>query len=73
MMAQSKGKRTAKVIPESSLSDELSPEPSLDRAIQERIGDSLRAMYDGLVQQPVPDRFIELLSRLEQRNDAGEK
>ena len=73
MMAQSKGKRTAKVIPESSLSDELSPEPSLDRAIQERIGDSLRAMYDDLVQQPVPDRFVELLSRLEQRNDAGEK
>ena len=73
MMAQSKGKRTAKVIPESSLPDELSPEPSLDRAIQERIGDRLRAMYDDLVQQPVPDRFVELLSRLEQRNDAGEK
>ena len=73
MMAQSKGKRTTKVIPESSLSDELSPEPSLDRAIQERIGDSLRAMYDDLVQQPVPDRFVELLSRLEKRNDAAKK
>ena len=73
MMAQSKGKGTAKVIPESSLSDELSPEPGLDRAIQERIGDRLRAMYDDLVQQPVPDRFVELLGRLEKRNDAGEK
>ena len=73
MMAQSKGKRTAKVIPEASLSDELSPEPSLDRAIQERIGDHLRAMYDNLVQQPVPDRFVELLSRLEKRNDAAER
>ena len=71
MMAQSKGKRTAKVIPESSLSDEL--EPSLDRAIQERIGDNLRAMYDDLVQQPVPDRFVELLSRLDKRNDATEQ
>ena len=73
MMAQSKGKRTAKVIPESSLPDELSPEPSLDRAIQERIGDRLRAMYDDLIQQPVTDRFVDLLSRLEKRNDAGEK
>ena len=73
MMTQSKGKRIASVIPEASLSDELSPEPGLDRAIQERIGDRLRAMYDDLVQQPVPDRFVELLSRLEKRNDAGEK
>ena len=73
MMAQSKGKRTAQVFPESSLSDELSPEPGLDRAIQERIGDRLRAMYDDLVQQPVPDRFVELLNRLEKRNDAGKQ
>ncbi|HEX8666110.1 MAG TPA: NepR family anti-sigma factor [Beijerinckiaceae bacterium] len=71
MMTQSKGRGGAKVIPESSLSDEL--EPGLDRAIQERIGDHLRAMYDDLVQQPVPDRFVELLSRLEKRNDAVDK
>ena len=73
MMAQSKGKRTAKVIPESSLPDELSPEPGLDRVIQERIGDSLRAMYDDLIQQPVPDRFVELLGRLDTRNDAADQ
>jgi hypothetical protein len=73
MMTQSKGKGGAKVIPESSLPAELSSEPGLDRAIQERIGDRLRAMYDDLVQQPVPDRFVELLSRLEQRNDAADK
>ena len=30
-------------------------------------------MYDELVQQPVPDRFVELLNRLEKRNDAVEK
>jgi hypothetical protein len=73
MMAQGKGKRAAKLIPESSLSEELSSEPGLDRVIQDRIGDHLRAMYDDLVRQPVPDRFVELLGRLEKRNDAAER
>ena len=49
MMANSSGKRAATLIPEFSLSDQLSSEPSLDRAIQERIGDHLRAMYDDLM------------------------
>ncbi len=73
MMASSKGKRTATLIPESSLNDQLSSEPGLDRVIQDRIGDHLRAMYDDLVQQPVPDRFVELLGRLEKRADKGDK
>lgn len=51
--------------PEGSRSDETS-EPSLDRAVQSRIGDQLRAMYDNLMQQPIPDRLSELLGRLEQ-------
>ena len=73
MMANSSGKRAATLIPKLSLSDQLSSEPSLDRAIQERIGDHLRAMYDDLMQQPVPDRFVELLNRLEKRNDKSEQ
>ncbi len=73
MMASSKGKRTATLIPKSSLNDQLSSEPGLDRVIQDRIGDHLRAMYDDLVQQPVPDRFVELLGRLEKRADKGDK
>jgi hypothetical protein len=44
------------------------PDASLDRAIQARIGEQLRAMYDGLMEQPVPDRFHALLARL---GDAG--
>lgn len=44
-------------------------EPGLDRAIQARIGDNLRAMYDDLLQQPVPDRFKDLLGQLEQPAD----
>jgi hypothetical protein len=73
MMANSSGKGAAKLIPVSSLSDQLSSEPCLDRVIQERIGDHLRAMYDDLMQQPVPDRFVELLNRLEKRNEKREQ
>jgi hypothetical protein len=37
----------------------LSPE------IQSRIGHQLRAMYDDVVRQGVPDRFAELIRRLD--------
>lgn len=44
-------------------------EPSLGRDIQSKIGQQLRAMYDDVVSQGVPARFVELLDRLEKRND----
>jgi hypothetical protein len=37
----------------------------LDARSQEAIGRSLRAHYDDLVRAPVPDKFMELLDRLE--------
>ncbi|KMO13913.1 NepR family anti-sigma factor [Methylobacterium platani] len=40
-------------------------QPALDRNVQGRIGSHLRAMYDELMQQPIPDRFIDLLAELE--------
>ena len=64
-----KGKRAADPMSDASVADTPSAEPSLDRAVQSRIGDHLRQMYDELVQQPVPDRFVELLSRLAQRDE----
>jgi hypothetical protein len=69
MTHENKGKKLAAVIPEASLSDKLSPDPKLDRVIQARIGDQLRAMYDDLMQQPVPDRFTDLLAKLEQHDE----
>ena len=68
IMPRSKGKRLATAMPQPSADDDLMAEPGLDRHIQGRIGDQLRAMYDELMQQPVPDRFAELLGRLEQRD-----
>jgi hypothetical protein len=43
-------------------------QPGLDRGIQGFIGSKLRAMYADLAQQPVPDRFAELLGQLADRN-----
>lgn len=42
-----------------------SGEPPLDRGVQGRIGSHLRAMYDEMMQQPIPDRFLDLLASLE--------
>nr|WP_240539955.1 NepR family anti-sigma factor [Salinarimonas soli] len=33
------------------------------------MGDQLRAMYDDLLNQPVPDRFADLLSRLDKKKE----
>jgi hypothetical protein len=38
----------------------------LDRDIQAKIGDQLRALHDDIVKQGIPDRFAELLSRLDE-------
>jgi hypothetical protein len=67
-MMREEGKGLATVIPEESLSDKLSEDPKLDRTVQSRIGDQLRAMYDDLMQQPVPDRFRDLLEKLEKKD-----
>src|SRR5262245_48898437 len=42
----------------------------LNAEIQARIGHQLRAMYDDVVRQGVPDRFAELIRKLDQ--PAGE-
>ncbi len=65
-MTGNKGKRLAAVISDGSATNPHSSEPKLDRTTQTRLGDQLRAMYDDLVSQPVPDRFKDLLERLEQ-------
>lgn len=39
---------------------------SLSDLTQRRIGMHLRAMYDTIVQQPVPDRFRDLIARMDE-------
>ena len=49
-----------------SRSKKENPKPAkLGREVQARLGQQLRAMYDDVVNQGVPDRFADLLNRLE--------
>jgi hypothetical protein len=41
----------------------------LNAEIQARIGHQLRAMYDDVVRQGVPDRFAELIRQLDNQPD----
>jgi Anti-sigma factor NepR len=40
--------------------------PRIDPRVQREIGKHLRAHYDEVIKEPVPDKFIELLEQLEQ-------
>lgn len=40
-------------------------ENGLNDQTQRRIGNHLRTLYDSVVQQPIPDRFRDLIARLE--------
>jgi hypothetical protein len=43
----------------------LSPRDRLAHVIDAEIGKKMRAMYDDLLDQPIPDRFVELLKKLD--------
>ena len=43
----------------------------LNAEIQSRIGHQLRAMYDDVVRQGVPDRFAELIRKLDSPEGAA--
>jgi hypothetical protein len=44
----------------------------LNAEIQSRIGHQLRAMYDDVVRQGVPERFAELIRKLDVREDTSQ-
>jgi hypothetical protein len=48
-------------------------EAKLGRDIQAKIGQQLRALYDDVVNQGVPDRFTDLLNRLDKPDDKGSR
>jgi len=49
------------------------PRGRLGRDVQSKIGQQLRAMYDGVVSEGVPDRFNEMLTQLDEKKDQSEK
>ena len=44
----------------------------LGRDVQSKIGQQLRAMYDGVVNEGVPDRFNEMLRQLDEQKKKDE-
>jgi hypothetical protein len=47
------------------------PEGRLSRDVQSKIGQQLRGLYEDVVKQGVPDRFAELLIRMEKPDNKG--
>jgi hypothetical protein len=48
------------------------PTGRLNRNVQQKLGDTLRAMFDEIVQEGVPDRFAKLLDQIEDRKRSRE-
>jgi Anti-sigma factor NepR len=53
-------------MPQTEKLDE-SPKGRLSRDVQRKIGQQLRAMYTDVVNEGVPDRFADLLRRLDEK------
>lgn len=51
--------------------DERLVGPTLNDNVQEQIGAKLKALFDESVDQAVPDRFVELLQALAEKEDDG--
>jgi hypothetical protein len=45
---------------------------SVEEDIHSRIGTKLKSYYDDVLSQPVPERFTELLRRLDEQADQAE-
>ena len=45
----------------------------LDKSVQAAIGARLRAYYDGVAGEAIPDRFVELMKQLEKKDGGGDK
>lgn len=47
--------------------EKLEEELQIDEHIQRRIGTKLRSYYDELLNEPIPEKFIELLVKLDEK------
>ncbi len=72
--------RTPKPKSPSTQPDTVNPQPDamqqknasgLNREIQNKIGQQLRAIYDDVVQEGVPERFADLLKQLDKAPAEG--
>ncbi|WP_342642682.1 NepR family anti-sigma factor [Rhodoligotrophos ferricapiens] len=57
----------ASVDPSTNLEEQRGDQnnPVVDKKIQERLGRQLKALYEDVVKQPIPDRLLNLMAQLE--------
>jgi hypothetical protein len=62
------------IEPTSTDKRKRSAKPSLDEARlrQQAIGVKLRQMFDDVVSEPVPDEFLDILRRADDKSSAGQ-
>ena len=59
-----------------NVSKDQNPNREKARAIRARqrvIGRELRRIYDGVAQEPVPDEFLDLLRKIDAKDEPGKK
>jgi Anti-sigma factor NepR len=61
------GKDSDMQISRGNGADDPGPAPVVGEDIQKHLGRKLKASYDELVRQPVPDKFRQLLEELERQ------
>ncbi len=64
------GNRAFEAFPFVRPGEEISP--TVGPYAQRHLASNMRAMYDGLVQEPLPEQFLDLLAQLDQ-NDPGKE
>ena len=64
-----KDKKVGQSVPMQSALQQRKTPARLGRDVQSKIGQQLRAIYDDVLSQGVPDRFVELLDRLDKRDN----
>jgi len=57
--------------PDSTRNSKMTKSVPLSKELQNHIGSKLRAVYGQLVQEPVPERFSELLKQLSNAETFG--
>lgn len=58
------------------MSKDQNPNRERARAIRARqrvIGRELRRMYDGVAQEPIPEEFLDLLRKMDNKDEPGSK
>ncbi len=66
-------RKSAKSGSKMQLYDATPKDAGLNRQIQDRIGQQLRAMYNDMVAKGIPDRFTELLKKLDEPTEVKDQ